>query len=203
MKIQGWSLIAVLASVFGLTGCITKSGTADTTDTTSTLNNPGSTRALVLQGCLNQVLYNGVLEFKVKGVERIFNSINRPGWGVNIDITNVTKTDVKRISDTGINGLVEGTQITLANGYSLDIHLGSDELEYISNFSGKQLFHGQTLPYQFKFYDTQAGTSKATIFQLKIDSTRIQSYIGVKYSVLEPGFKVDLTKTRDASGNCV
>lgn len=153
----------------------------------------GSNQKVALQGCLNEWLFNGIWRIKVSNLQSIQKDANTPGWGLDIEVRNGSKTTLN-LTDTGIDGTGMGIHLAFSDSTTL----GVDPLD-VQKLTFKNLPQSASAKHQLKFYYpifTEAGlVEKPDTLLFDIDPARMGASVkkaGASYTTPVPSFRVQL-----------
>ncbi|WP_189003163.1 hypothetical protein [Deinococcus roseus] len=154
----------------------------------------GSTEKTLLEGCLNEWLFNGIWRIKVGNLQAIQKDENTPGWGLDIEVRNGSKMTLN-MTDTGVDGAGLGMHLAFKDATTL----GVDPYD-VQKLTFKNLPQSATAKQQLKFYypiwTPDSSVEKPVKLLLDIDPARLGYSVkqaGVAFSTPNPGFRVNLT----------
>lgn len=154
----------------------------------------GANQRTSLSGCQGEWLFNGVWRVKVGSLRPIQKDGDTPGWGVDIEVRNGTKTTMN-LPDAGWGGNGQGVNLVFADGNSLAVDpYDVQKLTYHSFPQASSFNH------QLKFYAPE-GMSAINLkspskLLIEIDPKGIGFSIkqsGVAFTTPTPSFRIDLT----------
>jgi hypothetical protein len=150
----------------------------------------GANQRASLEGCMNEMLFNGIWRMQVTRVEPA-EAFGRKTWAITAEVRN----GAGRTLEPGQTGWVDSSGLTIAfaDGSTTGIQASALSREYENQVRSKQVAQGAAISYVFKFESDNP--QPPTKMLVHIDPSRLQK-LGVSYNTPDPSFrfKLDCTK---------
>lgn len=163
--------------------------TASVAGNTLTLSNQGAGGAnqrISVEGCMNEMLFNGIWRMQVTKVETA-EAFGRKAWAISAEVRN----GANRTLEPGQTGWIDSSGLTIAfaDGSTTGIQSSALSREYESQVRSKQVAQGAAITYEFKFESDKA--EPPTKMLVQIDPAKLQK-LGVSYNTPDPSFRFKL-----------
>jgi len=157
----------------------------------------GSNQLAALEGCLNEMLFNGVYRIRVVKIEATTGKSGKPQQVLTVELRNGTQ-DTLSPSQAGFDGVGSGILLEDDQGTQLDLFASGYQLDNGGIFKALPRAGGFITRWTFGYpngtEDSRMGTPKKLLIPIKISTW--QRHAPKDTKIADPSFRIDLSCTK-------